>query len=250
MTNIATKKFSEEEINFLAQKLKENPSSPLFARLADGLLQLNKLDEALALCENGISLYPEYVSGYVVLGKIHLKKGNYTFAKNNFLIAIQKSPTNTFAAKLIEAIPAEEEVKEVVKTFPTFEEFEKENPLQTSEAELISLESFLYSGETKNDSENIEEMDELAQLLSSAEKISPTEVTTDENLPDIDQFEPSIVTPTLAEIYASQEQFADAIELYKTLIERRPKEKLEFEKRISELKTLASEIAKPKKEGK
>lgn len=250
MTTVAKKIFSESEIVFLSEKLKSNPSSPLFARLSDGLLQLEKVDEALALCESGIKKYPDYVSAYVILGKIHLKKGNYSLAKKSFLTAIQKCPTNQVAARFIKNIPTEEIIPEVVQSFPTFEEYSNQHQVQFPESEMISLDEYLSINKSGSEKNQAEQIDEIAQLLSQAEKIVPNENGGNTSLPDVDSFEPTIVTPTLAEIYANQEQFADAIGLYKTLIERRPLEKEEFEKRISELKNLSFEIAKLKKEGK
>ncbi|MDA0986130.1 MAG: tetratricopeptide repeat protein [Bacteroidetes bacterium] len=250
MTTIATKTFSDNEINFLTEKLKQNPASPLFARLADALLSLNKTDEALLLCQNGIEKYPDYAAAYVVLGKINLKLGNFISAKNNFLTAIQKSPTNQIAVKLIQNIPEEKLTEPEKINFPQFEEFEKTHEVKIPENELITIDEFLSIKKIQTEEENINQMDELAQLLSQAEKITPVEVSENSTLPDIELFEPFIVTPTLAEIYANQEEFSDAIELYKTLIQKRPDQKDEFVKRIEELKLKAIEVAKLKKEGK
>ena len=63
---------SEFDIEFLAQKLSENPGSVLFARLADLYVAKNQSVEAMKLCEGGIKLFPRYYAGYIVLGKIHL----------------------------------------------------------------------------------------------------------------------------------------------------------------------------------
>jgi tetratricopeptide (TPR) repeat protein len=55
---------------------------------------------------------------------------------------------------------------------------------------------------------------------------------------------PRIVTPTLAEIYASQGEYREAINAYRALMERRPDEAGRFQKRIQELEALAA-IEKP-----
>jgi cytochrome c-type biogenesis protein CcmH/NrfG len=46
------------------------------------------------------------------------------------------------------------------------------------------------------------------------------------------------VTPTLAEIYAKQGWFDDAIKAYRTLARSKPAEKERYEKRIAELEEL------------
>jgi tetratricopeptide (TPR) repeat protein len=49
-----------------------------------------------------------------------------------------------------------------------------------------------------------------------------------------------IVTETLAEIYASQGEYREAISAYTSLLERRPGESVRFRKRIEELEVLAA----------
>jgi tetratricopeptide (TPR) repeat protein len=49
-----------------------------------------------------------------------------------------------------------------------------------------------------------------------------------------------IVTETLAEIYASQGEYREAISAYAVLLERRPGESVRFRKRIEELEVLAA----------
>jgi tetratricopeptide (TPR) repeat protein len=48
----------------------------------------------------------------------------------------------------------------------------------------------------------------------------------------------SIVTPTLAEIYASQGEYDEAVEAYRKLIVQRPDETDRYEKRIAQLDQL------------
>jgi hypothetical protein len=52
------------------------------------------------------------------------------------------------------------------------------------------------------------------------------------------------VTPTLAEIYAKQGWFDDAIKAYKVLARNKPGEKARFEKRIEELEKLKNQSGK------
>lgn len=95
----------EFDIEFLAQKLTENPSSPLFARLADLYLQREQTVEALKLCEEGIALYPEYYAGHIVLGKIHAALKEYSKARAAFEAARALSPFNHTIDQLIRSTP-------------------------------------------------------------------------------------------------------------------------------------------------
>ena len=64
-----------------------------------------------------------------------------------------------------------------------------------------------------------------------------------EILPASEQDTPTgigFVTPTLAEIYAKQGWYDDAIKAYKTLAHNKPAEKERYEKRILELEEMKS----------
>ncbi|MEW5799022.1 MAG: hypothetical protein AB1728_08425 [Bacteroidota bacterium] len=96
---------SEFDIEFLTQKLSENPQSPLFARLADLYIAKEQTVEALQLCEEGIKTYPQYYAGYVVLGKTHLALKEYSKARSAFERAHDLSPFNHAITQLIASIP-------------------------------------------------------------------------------------------------------------------------------------------------
>ncbi len=64
----------KDEVKYLEGKMSKNENSMLFARLADAYLQMDRVDEAIALCEKGIKKHPYYVTGHYVLGKCYLRK--------------------------------------------------------------------------------------------------------------------------------------------------------------------------------
>jgi tetratricopeptide (TPR) repeat protein len=95
----------EFDIEFIAQKVSENPQSPLFARLADLYVRKEQTIEALKICQEGIQLFPQYFSAYIVLGKIHLALKEYSKARDAFQKARQLSPFNPLITKLVDSIP-------------------------------------------------------------------------------------------------------------------------------------------------
>ncbi|MFA5834471.1 MAG: hypothetical protein WDA22_13420 [Bacteroidota bacterium] len=97
--------FEEFDIEFLAQKLAENPQSPLFARLADIYLGREQSAEAMMLLEEGIKLFPNYYAGYIVLGKAHLAFKEYSKSQSAFEKALELSPFNQTAAQLLISVP-------------------------------------------------------------------------------------------------------------------------------------------------
>jgi len=87
-----------------------------------------------------------------------------------------------------------------------------------------------------------ETIEDLAEKLQSAKKITPViDLSTKTTIPSSEADTPAstgFVTPTLAEIYAKQGWYDDAIKAYHTLIVTKPAEKERFEKRIAELEDL------------
>ena len=113
----------------------------------------------------------------------------------------------------------------------------------------MTLESYLAAAATDQvpiqqdpvhkSSETIEN---LAEKLQSARKITPViNLSTKATIPASETDTPAstgFVTPTLAEIYAKQGWYDDAIKAYRTLCINKPAEKDRFEKRIAELEEL------------
>jgi tetratricopeptide (TPR) repeat protein len=97
--------FADLDIENLAARLSENPRSPLFARLADLYLSRRRVGEAVALCERGITLYPTYAGGHIVLGKCYQQRGEFTKARASYQQALGLSPYNTVVHRLLVALP-------------------------------------------------------------------------------------------------------------------------------------------------
>ena len=341
---------SEFDIDFLSQKLSDNPQSPLFARLADLYLTKNQSSEALKLCENGVAAYSSYATGYVVLGKCYLALNENSKARLAFTQALHLAPFNQVARKLLSEIPAttddipteatietpavpqpvaepmaaEIPVQEVVAE-PTIEtpepvaEFSAEpvtepEPLREFSAEPVTepeplhefsaepepvaqisvelpagepivpeieqpvaetftppepilqpvappaessempgLDEYLQRHSASPAPEKIisldeylgiapaapapaaTELDSLAAQLENAARITPQQpepaAAPEESAP----LDSTIITPTLAEIYATQGEYGAAIQAYEILMLSKPDERERFEKRIKEL---------------
>ncbi|MBW7887909.1 MAG: hypothetical protein H3C35_06065 [Bacteroidetes bacterium] len=98
--------FAEFDIEFITTKMAENPNSPLFARLADLYIGVNKANEAQKLCEEGIKLFPDYYAGHLVLGKTYLHFHEYSQAKICLERALELSPFNQTIQKFLKELPA------------------------------------------------------------------------------------------------------------------------------------------------
>ena len=56
--------------DILERRLREHPNSPLFARIAELYLGENRLEDALALCDQGLAMYPFYPTAHLVRARI------------------------------------------------------------------------------------------------------------------------------------------------------------------------------------
>ena len=67
----------------------KNPTSILFARLAEGFLQQGQVKRAAEIARQGLRYRPSYVAGHVVMGKCHLAVGHFEEARQEFQKVLQ-----------------------------------------------------------------------------------------------------------------------------------------------------------------
>jgi len=89
-----------EEIAVLKQHLSENPESMLFARMAERYLQMDDVQQAIGICEQGLDHHPNYASGYFVLAKCYYKQQQFNEAERRLKKAIFLDPKFLMAHKL------------------------------------------------------------------------------------------------------------------------------------------------------
>ncbi len=65
-----------------------------FARRAEQLIAAGRLDEAQELLQAGITAFPEYSSGFQVLGDLYCRRGNHVAATFTYLEALRREPDN------------------------------------------------------------------------------------------------------------------------------------------------------------
>lgn len=127
----------------------------------------------------------------------------------------------------------------------SFEEFSARTRMELFGTEnTMTLEEFLGTSTSDSAPPATDQIGELAEKLKSPKKITPvinfseketrkaSEAGTDAGT--------GFVTPTLAEIYAKQGWYDDAIKAYRTLAANKPAEREKYEQRIAELEELKS----------
>ena len=213
-------------------------SSPLFARQANTEMENNNVERAIEILKEGLKLYPDYPSAYLLYSKALTLIGEYGKALQQAKIAsdlLHSKKTYEHYLKEIENIKKRSSLFTSSRgsTFiPEFNRLEKE-----PQPDLFEKEYEVDLDENKEEtSTNIDDrLDELAEEISTA-KISDTPV--ESNNDEIDEesgYTGSIISETLAKIYAAQGEYKEAIKVYEKLMLKTPSKKEEYIERIREL---------------
>ena len=253
-------------ISQLESKLARQPHSPLFARLAGEYFNAGKIEEAKELCISGLRQYPSYATANFVLAKCYASEKNYSLAEKHLQHALVWLPTcaslDTFQKEL-QAVPNEpraESPDNVIDTEPSqssadgyhhsFEDIQTtvsiEEPdgvdTQTIINESQSPPTSIVQSIPVNEEKPTDELNNTL-LRKDSTPLNPTEsaekqvFATEESIFRTNE-EGRIVSKTLAEIYALQGEYHEAILTYQLLKNQRPYQSQEFDNRINELKTL------------
>jgi tetratricopeptide (TPR) repeat protein len=179
-------------------------TSPRFVVQATALFAAGDFEGAVEACRAGIARYPWYATGYWVLGKCYEAQGK---------IAAAAAQYGEVAARL----PGVPSVKAAVERTRV--------PVSTPVVHKV---------------EEGTDVDALLRRLQDAKRSILTEPVPDAPLVDMStpHGESSIVTVTLAEIYAKQGEYREALEAYRKLTQQRPDEAGRHAMRIAELERL------------
>ena len=79
----------------------KNPTSVLFARLADEVLTAGDAKRAAEICRRGLRYRPSYPTGHLVMGRCHLAAGRFEEARQEFHKVLQLDSDNLSALWLI-----------------------------------------------------------------------------------------------------------------------------------------------------
>lgn len=198
-----------------------NASSPLFARVANSLLNESNITEAIEILKRGIDNYPDYPTAYFILAVAYAYAGNEIDAKesiskgSSFLHSVS---TEEFYYQKINSIISERNSLNKIKT-PTFSENVTETKVEPEE----KIE---------------DQLDLLAEKLTNAKiKYNPEEKK-DES-PETPEYKGSkIASDTLAGIYISQNNYKEAISVFKELIKKNPDKADYYAAKIAELQNI------------
>jgi tetratricopeptide (TPR) repeat protein len=97
----------------------ENPPvDHMFARRAEEMITAGLLDPALDLLQAGIKKFPDYPSGYQILGDLHLARGSNISATFAYFEALKRDPDNALTLmKLGDVFKSEGQLREAKKYY-------------------------------------------------------------------------------------------------------------------------------------
>jgi tetratricopeptide (TPR) repeat protein len=209
-----------------------NNKSPLFARLAGIEMEKNNLDNALNILTEGLKTYPEFPVVYILLGKIHTLKGDYTQALYYFKKGSEfiHSPRSfEFYVNEIDSLKKQRSFFNISK----WTEFANETLLGKSKSKLKK------TTDKKSDDSIEETLTKLTKEIEGATesiKEAKNKIEVDKSKENFKQ--DLVVSETLAKIYVNQNELQAAISVYKKLLKKNPERKDYFNSKIEELNTL------------
>lgn len=105
---VRTAPHSSPEIAKLAQKLAKDPKSKVFIQLAEEYVKAGLFPEAVTVLEDGLKVFPAFVTAQVTLGRVYHQIGEAAKAKAMLEEAIKLSPDNLLAHRMLARLYADE----------------------------------------------------------------------------------------------------------------------------------------------
>lgn len=199
-----------------------NHSSPLFARVAANEIANGNYLEAIKILDEGIDLFPNYASAFLVLAIAKAYEGKEEEARIVAKIGADligdEATYSSYVNQIANIIEERNSISEVMR--PSFIEEIKEEVVLTEEEK--SLE---------------DKLDVLAKQLSKAKIIPKDDLP--ENPEELPGFKgKKLVSETLAEIHIKQKNYGEAVLIYEELLNQKPEKVEYYLQRISEIKTM------------
>lgn len=93
----------DDRISKCQKILDSDPSSQIFAALADAYRKKGELDKAFKVCQTGLKIHPKYGAAHIVMAKINLDRGLYDWAE----IEAKKAAETDGRSRAVELLLAE-----------------------------------------------------------------------------------------------------------------------------------------------
>lgn len=230
-------------ISKFEDKIRTNPLSPEFVKLASYYIIDGKINDAINLLKLGLNFYPSYTTAKLFLGKCYLANRYFYDAKKVFEDILNEHPDMSIAKKYLDI------TSELSKTEVSRKHEEDIIPRLEFKAGVFNELDFNYNLfpnydvkdllENKFMSYNFEnstEFSEFRKVFESPHFFKRTDVKPSLERKRLkNKFEVKIITETLADIFAKQGNYFDALEAYSHLLKIKPDRKEHIESKINEV---------------
>lgn len=227
------------EIKKYEDTLVKDPASYCFAPLAELYRKMGNLDDAITTAKQGCELHPDYVGGFMALGRAYFEKGMKAESRAAIERVVDITPDNLLALKLLsrlyleqgETAAADKILRLVLSQSP--DDHESQVLLDS----LISGEVELEEGEIieeLTDEDLVDDEEFVVTRCGTGASEGNDDVVTDKKNP--------ISTSTLAELYVSQGFMTHALTIYREMLNSDP-DNADLKKRVDELVRAVDEEA-------
>lgn len=224
-------------------KIRSNPLSSDFVKLANYYFINSNINEAVNLLHQGLKIYPGYVTARLLLGKCYLANKYYFDAKKIFEGILAEYPDMNITKKYLDiandlsrsAVSRRHEDDIIPKLeFKTviFNERDFNYNLFPS----YEIEDLINNNLKNGNVDEVPEFTEFKDVIESHHFFKPEQLKTKFEKKRLkNKFEVKIITETLADIFARQGNYFDAIEAYTYLLKIKPEKREQLESKISEV---------------
>lgn len=237
-------------ITKLEDKIRNNPLTPEFVKLANYYIINNNVGEAIELLNAGLKFYPNYITAQMLLGKAYLANRYFLDAKKIFEQILADNPDMAIARKYLDIASdmthnevsrrhEEDVVPKLEFKAPVYNDYDfNYNLFPSYEIEELSA--------NRIDLEAVGESNDYADFMKVFE--SPHYFKKENAKPSYEKkrlknkFEVRIITETLADIFAKQGNYFDAMEAYAYLLKIKPERKEALESKISEVEVQINKL--------
>ncbi len=243
--------------------LVSDPKSYCFTLLSELYRKLGLLDDAINVAKRGIETHPEYIGGYVAVGRAYFEKGMKEESINALEKVVQVTPENILAQKLLSQMYIDRgDLESAISTLNVIELLNPEDVESKLMLDALKKPAARddvpggFATDAPSVSEGKEDSGEEGFVFIG--EIPESELT-EEQSEDADErreagaFEEKgpLATATLAELYVSQGFLDQAINVYRELLENEP-DNGELKERLKQLNRIVSgcelEAAEPEAE--
>jgi tetratricopeptide (TPR) repeat protein len=236
----------ERDIANLSEKLAQNPTSRLFAPLADAYRKAGRVSEAIEICQRGLRHHPDYVSGQMVLARCYHDNGELELAAGFFHQVLRSDPQNLVGLRALGEISEQrDDFDSAAAWYRKALEIDPTNLEMQERLETLSASRAGAAAREFGFGEEREPAEELSPLRDEEPGAGPEGRVPGEEVAAAagpEAAEDEIATVTLAEIYVEQGLHDRALGIYRRILAEDPRNALIREKAERLARAIAGEL--------